>query len=81
MSDVRINLVCCTQTICNEIAQGVTQKSVALTYAMAMKSQLQGDDAPDWPTINQAILERWSFNGLVRVKKRAHDILSGKVQP
>lgn len=76
-----VNLVCCTQTICDEIEQGFTQKDIALTYAMAIKSQAHGADEPDWPTINKAILARWKMSGLERIKKRAFDLLSGKAQP
>lgn len=83
MSDsVQINLVCCTQVILQDLAaKGCRQKHVALTYAMAIKSQAQGADIPDWKVINTAILARWKMSGLERIKKRAFDILSGKVRP
>lgn len=77
----QINLICCTDVILNEIARGVTQKDIALTYAMAMKSEAQEADKPDWSMINRAILKRWSFSGLERVKERAHGIVEGRVQP
>jgi hypothetical protein len=80
MGDYRINLVCCTDTICDEIKLGTTQKSLAVTYAMAMKSAAEGADKPDWYKINTAILAKWKMSGLERIKKRAHDILSGKIQ-
>lgn len=79
MSDVSINLVCCTDVILNEIARGVVQKDIALTYAMAIKSDAEGADKPDWPIINRAIIKRWGMSGLERVKKRAFDLLAGKV--
>jgi hypothetical protein len=48
-----INLVCCTQVICNEVShKEVRRKDVALTYAMALKSWAQKADVPDWKTIN-----------------------------
>lgn len=79
---VTINLVCCTQVILQDIAtKQATQKDVALTYAMALKSAAEGADAPDWRTINEAILARWSMSGLERIKKRAWDILEGRVNP
>lgn len=78
---MQINLVCCTQVICNEVAQGLTQNDVALSYAMAIKSAAQGADKPDWPIINRAILSRWKMSGLERIKKRAIDIASGKINP
>lgn len=77
----RINLVCCTDVICNEVAQGLSQKDIALTYAMAIKSQAQGADKPDWSTINGAILARWKMSGLERIKARAIKILEGKIEP
>jgi hypothetical protein len=46
----------------------ITQKSVALTYALAMR-----DEAivpVDWKRANAAILKRWP-KGLVRVKEAA----------
>jgi len=81
MSDFTISLVCCTQVIQNEIAQGVSQKSVGLTYAMAMVSESRGDDAPDWKAINAAIMAKWGFRGLERVKRRAWRLIEGKEQP
>lgn len=79
---MQINLVCCTQVILQDLrAKECTQKDVALTYAMAIKSQAQGADIPDWLAINTAILSRWKMSGLERIKKRAFDILSGKVRP
>jgi len=80
MTDIQINLVCCTQVICNEVEMGVTQTDIAITYAMAIKSQMQGADKPDWKAINTAILSKWKMSGLERIKKRAYDILNGKVQ-
>ena len=81
MSDFQINLVGCTDVICNEVAQGLTQNAIALTYAMAIKSAAQKADVPDWAKINTAILSRWKMSGLERIKKRAYDILLGKVAP
>jgi len=82
MSDVQINLVCCTDVIIQDVAaKQATKKDIALTYAMAIKSQAQGADLPDWSKINGAILARWKMSGLERIKKRAFDILSGKVHP
>lgn len=78
----QINLVCCTQVILQDLgAKECTQKDLALTYAMAIKSEAQHADKPDWPTINKAIIGRWSMSGLERIKKRAFDILSGKINP
>ena len=80
MGEFRINLVGCTRVIQDEIAAGLSQKEIAVTYAMAVKSQAQGADTPDWPAVNAAILAKWKMSGLERIKKRAFDILSGKIQ-
>lgn len=79
MSDIQINLVCCTQVILNELQRGCTQKGLALTYAMALKSAAEGADKPDWRTINEAILGKYKMSGLERIKKRAWDICEGKI--
>lgn len=50
----RTNLVVCTATILDEIAAGLPQKDVAMTYALAIKSEAEGADKPDWPKINRA---------------------------
>jgi hypothetical protein len=77
---IQINLIYCTQVILQDIAaKQCTRKSIALTYAMAIKSDAQGADKPDWLTINTAILGRWKMSGLEFIKKRAFDILDGKI--
>ena len=81
MNDIQINLICCTDTILGELESGLSRKSVALSYAMAMKSAAQKADAPDWPKINHAILAKWGPKGLESVKKRAWQILEGKIDP
>ena len=67
-------LVCCTQTICDEVRQGLTQKEIAVTYALAIRSASVGADTPDWAAINGAILSRWKMSGLERIKKLAIDM-------
>ena len=37
--DFRIFSICNTQTICDEIAAGMHQKDIAVSYAMAIRSQ------------------------------------------
>jgi len=64
-------LVCCTRTLLDEISNGFTQKQLAITYAMAMRSEAAGADKTDWPSVNRAIVKRWSMSGLVRVKDMA----------
>ncbi len=51
----------------NEIAQGCTQKQIAMTYALAIKSSY----ATDWTRVNNAIIGKWSRKGLERIKKMA----------
>lgn len=75
----RINMVCCTEVILNEVShKEITQRDVALSYALAIKSQMQGADKPDWGKINRAIIARWSMPGLERIKKGAFDLHTGR---
>lgn len=78
---VQMSLLCCTETICEEVKRGLKQNDIAVTYAMALTSSSRGVDNPDWEKINKAILARWSMSGLERIKKRAWDICAGKVKP
>lgn len=65
---MRVQLANCTQTLLNEIAsRDFNQKSVAMTYALALRSS----ETTDWPTVNNAIIERWSRSGLNRIKEWA----------
>jgi hypothetical protein len=54
----------------NEIAQGLTQKQIAQTYALAMR-KANCTWTVDWARINKAIIARWSVKGLERIKKLA----------
>lgn len=64
-----VSLVDPTGTILSELGhKDVTQRSVALTYYLAMIS----DFKTDWEKVNRAIIERWSVAGLQRVKQLAH---------
>ena len=65
------HLLDCTAVVLSEVAQGMPQKTVAVTYALALRSAAAGCDNPDWASINRAILARWSFSGLNQVKKLA----------
>lgn len=64
---VSINLCYGDQVIINEIEQGCTQRQIAQTYALALRS----DEPTDWKAANKAIIERWSISGLDRIKKMA----------
>ena len=77
----QINLTGCTDAILSEIADNMPQKCVALTYAMAFRSEAAGADSPDWRRINGAIMDRWSARVLDRIKRRAHGIVEGRVTP
>ncbi len=57
-------------TIENEIKQGLTQRDIAQTYALGLRSSAK----TDWAKVNALILARWP-KGLERIKKMAH---SGK---
>lgn len=81
MTALQMDLVCCTEVIINEIRHGLTQQQIALPYAMAIRSEANGADKPDWPTINAAIQLRWSDRGLERVKAMARDLLERTGKP
>ena len=70
---MRIELACCEMVIENEIAQGATQKCIALTYAMAINSTWP----TDWVRVNKAILAKWP-KGLKRVKEMARKLVEQK---
>lgn len=53
--------------------QGITQGSVAITYAYAI---VQLGDKADWRKMNAAIVAKWP-KGLTRLKKAAWKIVDG----
>lgn len=55
------------QVIKNEIKQGLTQKQIAQTYALGLRSTWP----TDWPAVNKMIVDRWSSTALERIKKMA----------
>lgn len=64
------------QAILNEIADKTnTQRSIARSYARLI---LTDSIWVSWPTINEAIITRWSWAGLQRVKKLAWEMLKGR---
>jgi hypothetical protein len=67
MSDYTIEIACVESVIENEIAQGCTQKQIAQTYALGLRSSWP----TDWKRVNEAIIKRWSFSGLNRIKNLA----------
>lgn len=72
---ITISLCRPTKTILNELEHSeIKQKSVALTYALAIRSR----EATDWETVNQAIIGRWSISGLERIKRMAWKLVGEK---
>jgi hypothetical protein len=61
-----MELMCVESVIENEIAQGCTQRQVAQTYALGLRSTWK----TDWKRVNEAILARWP-KGLNRIKEMA----------
>lgn len=51
-----------------EIEQGCTQRQIAQTYALAIRSSWP----TDWKAVNAMIVERWSASSLNRIKEMAH---------
>ena len=45
----------------------MTQRDIASTYGLALRSSAE----TDWAKVNAAIIERWSVSGLERIKKAA----------
>lgn len=66
-----------TETLLAEIASTkFTRRQIAATYALAMRDPSN----VDWPTVNEAIINRWSRSALVHIKTIAWGILEGKVK-
>lgn len=58
-----------------------TQKDIALDYAFCLRSYAANREAIDWKRANSAVINRFGLKALDRIKKRAMDIYSGKVEP
>ena len=67
MNGLTLNLHDTHLAIIQEIEAGATQKDIAKTYALGLRSQLP----TDWKAANKAIIERWSISGLERIKQLA----------
>jgi hypothetical protein len=67
MSGFSVEIACVEQVIENEIQQGLTQKQIAQTYELGLRSSWP----TDWAKVNRMIIERWSRSGLERIKKMA----------
>lgn len=60
-------LMCVENVIEQEIRNGMKQRDIAQTYALALKSSWP----TDWKRVNEAIIKHWSVSGLERIKKLA----------
>lgn len=68
VTGIRIELADCTRVLCEEAQnREITQASIALTYALALRS----GEKTDWEKVNGEILKRWRFSGLERIKRMA----------
>ena len=63
---MRLELADVENVIKNEIKQGCSQREIAQTYALALRSSWP----TDWKQVNAMILERWP-KGLERIKNLA----------
>jgi hypothetical protein len=66
IGEFTMEIVCVEQVIENEIKQGCTQRQIAQTYALGLRSSFP----TDWSKVNALILARWP-KGLERVKNMA----------
>jgi hypothetical protein len=59
--------ICCVESVIeNEIKRGCTQRQIAQTYALGIRSSWP----TDWEKVNEMILARWP-KGLTRIKEMA----------
>jgi hypothetical protein len=76
---IRVELCACEMTILSEIAdRRIPRRSVALTYAMTLRSSEDRDGLVNWRTINEAIVGRWGRRGLAAVKNLAWKLIDGR---
>ena len=61
-----IELACVEGVIENEITHGCSQRTVAMSYALGLRSSWP----TDWKRVNEMIVARWP-KGLERVKRMA----------
>lgn len=64
---MQMEIWCVESVIENEIKHGLSQRQIAQTYALALRSSYK----TDWKRVNEMILARWP-KGLERIKKMAH---------
>lgn len=70
---VHIRLCNCEGVLLLEAGtKGITRKSIAMTYRLAMEQEKDPDgEKIDWEKVNRAIVERWSLSGLKFIKNLA----------
>jgi hypothetical protein len=72
---MRIDLVDPQGTLLAEIAdKRMTRDDVAMTYAFAIRQHAE----VDWPTVNQAIMNRWSQSALIYIKTKAWKLIDAR---
>jgi hypothetical protein len=64
---IHMEMMCCESVILNEIKMGLSQKQIAQSYALALRSSWK----TDWKVVNEAIIAKWSFKALNRIKTMA----------
>jgi hypothetical protein len=55
-----------------------TRDKVAFEYGWALGTRDMTD--PEWPTVNSAIIERWSESGLAYIKNKAWRIVTSNAR-
>ena len=67
MNGYTMHLIDAHKLIIQECESGATQKTVAKTYALGLRSE----EGFDYKAANEAILNRWKPSGLARIKEMA----------
>lgn len=73
-------LMCANMVIRNEIAQGLRQKDIALTWAMALHAQYVGGVDVDWTDIKAAIREKWGAKAVDRIGRQGWALFESRGQ-
>lgn len=82
MDEPEIYLACCTFVLCNEIENiRLSQNDIAITFAMALRSEQAGADKVDWERVGAAALRRWKPSGWMRVKELGWAYFEGRKKP
>lgn len=57
--------------VIGDVAGGMPQQIVAISYATAILAAAKGFEDVDWTAVNRVIIDRWSLSGLDRIKHKA----------